>query len=185
MLGARPIPICNHPNTHLKLKFFSSFSSLWIGQEVREEKVYDVLCMTFILIHCEQTFISKSSNFWTIIAVTTVKLNLFWFQTKGQKQKSKQFYFKTKMTKMLMKYIQHSTHLGIHNLVIRYYYQVHMYIGSVALLWHTFESEVRKSLSTLEPCSTDSLDHQHCAKNLSPKIELDFKMLCESKATLP
>ena len=29
----------------------------------------------------------------------------------------------------------------------------------------TFESEVRNSLSALEPHSMDSLGHQHCAKN--------------------
>ena len=49
----------------------------------------------------------------------------------------------------------------------------------------TFDSEVRNSLSVLEPCSTDSLGHQHCAKKLSPKIALHFKVLCKSKATLP
>ena len=48
----------------------------------------------------------------------------------------------------------------------------------------TFESEVRNSLSALEPHSMDSLGHQHCAKKLSPKIALHFKVLCESKATL-
>ena len=49
----------------------------------------------------------------------------------------------------------------------------------------TFESEVRNSLSALEPHSMDSLGHQHCAKKLSPKIALHFKVLCESKAMLP
>ena len=49
----------------------------------------------------------------------------------------------------------------------------------------TFESEVRNLLSTLEPHSMDSLDHQHSAKKLSPKIALHFKVLCKSKATLP
>ena len=53
----------------------------------------------------------------------------------------------------------------------------------VALLY--FESEVRNSLSTLEPRCTDSLGHQHSAKKLSPKIALHFKVLCESKAMLP
>ena len=37
----------------------------------------------------------------------------------------------------------------------------------------------------LEPHSTDSLGHQHSTKKLSPKIALHFKVLCESKATLP
>ena len=49
----------------------------------------------------------------------------------------------------------------------------------------TFESEVRNSLSALQPHSMDSLGHQHRAKKLSPKIALHFKVLCESKATLP
>ena len=49
----------------------------------------------------------------------------------------------------------------------------------------TFESEVRNSLSTLEPCSMDSLGHQHLTKKLSPKIVLHFKVLCQSKAMLP
>ena len=40
-------------------------------------------------------------------------------------------------------------------------------------------------LSTLEPHSMDSLGHQHRTKKLSPKIALHFKVLCESKATLP
>ena len=31
----------------------------------------------------------------------------------------------------------------------------------------------------------DSLGHQHRAKKLSPKIALHFKVLCESKTTLP
>ena len=31
----------------------------------------------------------------------------------------------------------------------------------------------------------DSLGHQHCAKKLSPKIALHFKVLFKSKATLP
>jgi len=31
----------------------------------------------------------------------------------------------------------------------------------------------------------DSLGNQHHAKKLSPKIALHFKVLCESKATLP
>ena len=48
----------------------------------------------------------------------------------------------------------------------------------------TFQSEVRNSLSTLEPCSADCLGHQHHANKLSPKIALHFKVLCESKATL-
>ena len=48
----------------------------------------------------------------------------------------------------------------------------------------TFESEVRNSLSALEPHSTDSLGNQHRAKKLSPKIALHFKVLCKSKATL-
>ena len=43
----------------------------------------------------------------------------------------------------------------------------------------TFESEEQNSLSM------DSLGHQHCAKKLSPKIALHFKVLCESKAMLP
>ena len=47
----------------------------------------------------------------------------------------------------------------------------------------TFESEVRNTLSELEPHSMDSLGHQHHAKKLSPKITLHFKVLCESKAT--
>ena len=58
----------------------------------------------------------------------------------------------------------------------------------VALLWHnvsTFESEVRNSLSELEPCSTDSLGHQNSTIKLSPKIALYIKVLCESKAMLP
>ena len=37
----------------------------------------------------------------------------------------------------------------------------------------------------LEPCSMDSLVHQHSTKKLSPKIAHHFKVLCESKATLP
>ena len=37
----------------------------------------------------------------------------------------------------------------------------------------------------LEPQSTDFLGHQHSAKKLSPKITLHFKVLCDSKATLP
>ena len=37
----------------------------------------------------------------------------------------------------------------------------------------------------LEPHSMDSLGHQHCAKKLSLKIALHFKVLCESKAMLP
>ena len=37
----------------------------------------------------------------------------------------------------------------------------------------------------LEPRYMDSLGHQHCTKKLSPKITLHFKVLCESKATLP
>ncbi len=41
------------------------------------------------------------------------------------------------------------------------------------------------SLSVLEPHNMDSLGHQHCAKKLSSKIALYFKVLCESKATLP
>ena len=49
----------------------------------------------------------------------------------------------------------------------------------------TFESEVQNSLSVLEPHSMDFQGHQHCAKKLSPKIALHFKVLCESKATLP
>ena len=49
----------------------------------------------------------------------------------------------------------------------------------------TFESEVQNSLGVLEPCSMDSLGHQQHAKKLSPKIALHFKVLCESKATLP
>ena len=49
----------------------------------------------------------------------------------------------------------------------------------------TFESEVQNSLGPLEPRSIDSLGHQHHAKKLSPKIALPFKVLCESKATLP
>ena len=49
----------------------------------------------------------------------------------------------------------------------------------------TFESEVRNSPSVLEPHSRDSLGQQPCAKKLSPKIALHFKVLCESKATLP
>ena len=51
----------------------------------------------------------------------------------------------------------------------------------------TFESEVQNSLSALEPCSMDSLipgpPAQH--KKLSPKITLHFKVLRESKSTLP
>ena len=31
----------------------------------------------------------------------------------------------------------------------------------------------------------DSLGHQHCTKELRPKITLHFRLLCESKATLP
>ena len=38
----------------------------------------------------------------------------------------------------------------------------------------TFESEVRNSLSVLEPHSMDSLCHQHRAKKLRPKIS-EFK----------
>ena len=49
----------------------------------------------------------------------------------------------------------------------------------------TFESEVRNSLSIPEPCSTDSLGHQHHTEKLSPKIALHFKVLCESKAMQP
>ena len=49
----------------------------------------------------------------------------------------------------------------------------------------TFESEVRNSLSMFEPHSMDYLGHQHCAKKLNPKIALHFKVLYESKATLP
>ena len=49
----------------------------------------------------------------------------------------------------------------------------------------TFEREVQNSLSVLEPCSMDSLDHQHSTKKLSHKIALHFKVLCKSKATLP
>ena len=62
--------------------------------------------------------------------------------------------------------------------------------GSVALLWHkcqsisTFESEMRNSLSMLEPRSMDSLGHQHNAKKLSPKIAYHFKVLCISKEML-
>ena len=41
------------------------------------------------------------------------------------------------------------------------------------------------SLSAIEPHSMDSLGHQQCTKKLSPKITLHFKVLCESKATLP
>ena len=41
----------------------------------------------------------------------------------------------------------------------------------------TFESEVRNSLSTLEPHSMDSMGHQHHAKKLSPKITLQFKSI--------
>ena len=37
----------------------------------------------------------------------------------------------------------------------------------------------------LEPHRMDSLGHHHHAKKLSPKIALHFKVLCESKATLP
>ena len=48
----------------------------------------------------------------------------------------------------------------------------------------TFESEVQNSLNALEPCSMDSVGrHQNCAKKLSPKIALHFKVLCESNAT--
>ena len=53
------------------------------------------------------------------------------------------------------------------------------------MLGSTFEREVQNSLSMLEPSSMDSLGHQHHAKKLSPKIALHFKVLCESKATLP
>ena len=49
----------------------------------------------------------------------------------------------------------------------------------------TFGSEVRNSLSVLEPHRMDSLGHQHHAKKLSPQIALHFKVVCESKATLP
>ena len=49
----------------------------------------------------------------------------------------------------------------------------------------TFESEVQNSLSALEPCSTDTLGHQHQTKKISPKFALDFKVLCENKAMLP
>ena len=49
----------------------------------------------------------------------------------------------------------------------------------------TFESELRNSLSAFEPHSMDSLGHQQHVKKLSPKIALHFKVLCESKATLP
>ena len=49
----------------------------------------------------------------------------------------------------------------------------------------TFESEVRNSLSSLEPHSMDSLGHQHYAKKLNPKIALHFKVLSESKTMLP
>ena len=59
----------------------------------------------------------------------------------------------------------------------------------ITLYWQTFVIGivflVRNSLSALEPHSMDSLGHQHCAKKLSPKIILHFKVLCESKATLP
>ena len=43
--------------------------------------------------------------------------------------------------------------------------------------------KLRNSLSVLEPHSMDFLGHQHCAKKLSPKIALHFKVLCKSKAT--
>ena len=49
----------------------------------------------------------------------------------------------------------------------------------------TFESEVQNSLCMLKPHSMDSLGHQHRTKKLSPKISLHFKVLYESKATLP
>ena len=49
----------------------------------------------------------------------------------------------------------------------------------------TFQSEVRNSLSALEPHSMDFLGNQHRAKKLSPKITHHFKVQCESKATLP
>ena len=65
-------------------------------------------------------------------------------------------------------------------------------IGLVVLLYFdtipnfsTFGSEVQNSLSTLEPRSIDFLGQQYYAKKLSPKISLHFKVLCESKATLP
>ena len=49
----------------------------------------------------------------------------------------------------------------------------------------TIESEVRNLPSALEPHSMDSLGHQHYTKKLSLNIALHFKVLCESKATLP
>ena len=49
----------------------------------------------------------------------------------------------------------------------------------------TFESEVRNSISMLEPHSMDFLGHQNHAKKQSPKIALHFKVLFQSKATLP
>ena len=60
--------------------------------------------------------------------------------------------------------------------------------GTIALQCQsviTFESEVRNLLSAFEPHSMDSLGHQHWAKKLSPNIALHFKVLYESKATLP
>ena len=54
-------------------------------------------------------------------------------------------------------------------------------ISMVALLYFDKMPKCR----VLEPCSTDSLGHQHYAKKLSPKIALHFKVLCESKTTLP
>ncbi len=49
----------------------------------------------------------------------------------------------------------------------------------------TFESEVRNSQSILAPHSIDSMGQQHRTKKISPKITLHFKVLCESKATVP
>ena len=60
-----------------------------------------------------------------------------------------------------------------------------LYVAKMLPCVIIFESEVRNLLSALEPHSMDSLGHQHHANKLSPKIALHFKVLCESKATLP
>ena len=58
------------------------------------------------------------------------------------------------------------------------------YIGSVPLLSHFDKVHTFKVQKWSEPCSTDSLGHQHHAIKLSPKIAIHFKVLCESKAML-
>ena len=81
------------------------------------------------------------------------------------------------------------------NMIICHLCRQHCFTLTQCQSVSTFEREVRNSLSTLEqvrnslitlePCSTDSLGHQHHTKKLSPKIALHFKVLCKSKATLP